>query len=377
MKHSFWLVNSLLLVLLCCTFIFMFFSQQRVSYSFSLEPQMPTVQQSYTTSTVQTRLIYENDLFNTYHKTFTAPTQPNYIDSLLPQPPSSVTPDKPTAEQKKFLPSLKIKLRGIVAVDDQSLNRIIIADEQTQEQKSYKVGDMIEDGLLIKIFPNKAVFLRSNGQQEILYLDEHDIEEDPLISQQKKYWANIIQHAKDNQYILDHEALIKSVQSISTFFDLLNVTTVYDNGVTKGLRIGSVASHSLGNYLGFESQDLVTECLNIPLTSLTNQTKCYNLLGAKKFGDTITITVERNNKSLKLSYTLNDLKDPFDTSLQNKKIKSKAMEQVHEEELKKERIKLLKKKYKFAPTAQDLRIQQKLISVKKNIEAPATLKKKE
>lgn len=377
MKHSFWLVNSLLLVLLGCTLIFMFFSQQRVNYAFSLEPQMPTVQQPYAASTVQTRLIYENDLFNTYHKTFAAPAQPNYVDSSLPQPPSAVTPEKPAAEQKKFLPSLKVKLRGIVALDDQSLNRVIIADEQTQEQKSYKVGDIVEDGLLIKIFPNKAVFLRSNGQQEILYLDEHDIEEDPLISQQKKYWVNIIQHIKDNEYILDHEALIKSVQNVSTFFDLLNVTTLYDNGITKGLKMGIVTSHSLGNYLGFESQDLITECLGISLTSLANQTQCYKLLGTKKFGDSITITVERNNKSLKLSYTLRDLKDPFDTSLQNKKVKSKAMEQIHEEELKKERIKLLKKKYKFAPTAQDLRIQQKLISVKKNIEAPATLKKKE
>ena len=377
MKHSFWLVNSLLLVLLCCTFIFMFFSQQRVNYTLSLEPQVPLAQESYATNTIQTRLIYENDLFNTYHKTFTAPTQPTYVESSLPQPPSSALPEKPPVEQKKFLPSLKIKLKGIIAVDDQSLNRVVIADEQTQEQKNYKIGDIVEDGLLIKIFPNKAVFLRSNGQQEILYLDERDIEEDPLISQQKKYWVNIIQHLKDNEYALDHIALKKSVQNISTLFDLFNVTTVYDNGNTKGLRVGQITPRSLGSYLGLESQDLVTECLDVPLTSLSNQRKCYSLLDGKDFGDSVTITIERNNKSLKLSYVLRDLKDPFDTSLQNKKSKNKIIEESHEEELKRERIKLLKKKYKFAPTAQDLRIQQKLVSGKKNIENSATLKKKE
>lgn len=376
MKHSFWLINSLLLVLLCSTLIFMFFSQQRVGYILSLDPQMPEAQPSYTTRTVQTRLIYENDLFNTYHKTYAAPTQPNYVESSLPQPPSTTTPDKPVTEQKKFLPPLKIKLSGIIAVDDQSLNRIIVSYEQTQEQKSYKVGSLIEDGLLVKIFPNKAIFLRSNGQQETLYLDKHDVEEEPLIAQQKKYWANIIQHIKDNQYLLDHEALVKSIGNVGTLFDLFNITTVYDNGVTKGLRIGNVTSHSLGNYLGFESQDLITKCLGIPLTSFKNQTTCYHELGNKKFDDTITLTIERNGKEVKLSYTLRDLKDPFDAKF-NKTAKTKAMENIHEEELKNERIKLLRKKYKFAPTAQELRIQHKLVSVKKNIETPATLKKKE
>ena len=377
MKHSFWLVNSLLLVLLCCTLIFMFFSQQRVGYVLSLEPQLPALQQPYTTTTVQTRLIYENDLFNTYHKTYAPPTQPNYVESSLPQPPSAVAPDKPGPVEKKFLPPLKIKLRGVIALDDQSLNYIIASDEQTQEQRKYKVGDIVEDGLLIKIFPNKAIFIRSNGQQETLYLDIHDVEEDPLISQQKKYWVNIIQHVKDTRYILDHEALIKCVKNISILFDLFNVTTLYNNGITKGLRIGSVNSQSLASHLGFESQDLVTACLGIPLTSLANQTKCYKELGTKKFDDSITINVERNGKTITLSYTLRDLKDPFDTSLASKKVKNKALEQMREEELQNERIKLLKKKYKFAPTAQDLRIEHKLISVRKNSKSSATLTKKE
>lgn len=377
MKHSFWLVNSLLLLLLCCTITFMFFSQQRVNYAFSLEPQMPLALQSYTTNTVQTKLIYENDLFNTYQKTFAAVTQPNYVENTLPQPPSAIAPEKATVAQKKFLPSLKIKLRGIIAVNDQSANKIIVADEQTQEQKSYGIGATVEDGLLIKIFPNKAVFLRSNGQQETLYLNDHDIEEDAIISQQKKYWVNVIQHLKDNSYILDHEALIKSIKNIGILFDLLNITTLYDNGDTKGLRIGGVTSNSFGNYFGFHSQDLVTHCCDIPLTSLKQQVKCYDMLATKKFEDTITLTVERNGKPLTLSYRLQDLQDPFDTSIKETKTKGQNANAVHEEELNRERIKLLKKKYKFAPTAQDLRIQQKLISVKKNIEVPATLKKKE
>lgn len=312
-------------------------------------------------------------MFNTYHKTYAPATQPNYVETSLPQAPAPVTPDRPVAEQRKFLAPLKIKLRGVVALDDQSLNRIIIADEQTQDQKSYKVGEIVEDGLLIKIFPNKAVFLRSNGQQETLYLNEKDIEQDALISQQKKYWTNIIHHVKDNHFVLDHQALVKCIHNVGVLFDLFNITTLYENGLAKGLRVGTLPSHSLGNHLGLETHDVITHALDISLTSLSDQKKCYELFLTKKFGDTVSLRVERNGHPITLSYTLEDLKDPFDTSIEGTKTKVSGAHMAQDQDLQNERIKLLKKKYKFAPTAQELKIQQKLISVKKNSQATATI----
>ena len=43
-----------------------------------------------------------------------------------------------------------------------------------------KTGDVIEDAQLMRIFSNKVVLVRSNGQQEVLYLREKDAKTDPI-----------------------------------------------------------------------------------------------------------------------------------------------------------------------------------------------------
>lgn len=354
----------------------MFFSQQHVSTRFSLEPEIPVVALETSTPPVDIGLIYENDLFNTYQKTYSAPVQPTYVESPLPQPPFPVMPEKLITPSKKFLPQLKIKLKGIIALDDQSLNTVIISDEQTREQKSYKIGDTIEDALLIKIFSNKAIFVRSNGQMETLYLNENEIDEDIIVTQQKKYWVSIVKKIQENSYILDHKALAKCVKNLGVFFDVLDITSVYEKDMMQGFKVGNISTQSLGHYLGLESGDIITHILDIPVDSLHRQKECYQKVCAKKFQENINITLKRKNSDVTITYKLEDLKDPFDTSLNSPvPIKDKP-KKLSDEDLQQERIALLKRKYKFAPTAQDLKIQQKLISLDSKY-LPPHLKKKE
>jgi len=93
----------------------------------------------------------------------------------------------------KFLDPLDITLKGIIVlVHNDSKNRAIIADNKTNKELTYKVGSAIEDAQLIRILSNKVIFLRSNGQQEVLYLREKDAELDPVYTIIDN-WDGIIQ----------------------------------------------------------------------------------------------------------------------------------------------------------------------------------------
>lgn len=50
----------------------------------------------------------------------------------------------------------------------------MIADNKTNQEGTFKVGDTVQDAQLIRIFSNKIILLRNNGQQEVLYLREQD-----------------------------------------------------------------------------------------------------------------------------------------------------------------------------------------------------------
>lgn len=368
MRHSLWLVNSVLLLLFFAATLFAFFSQQKLPRRIKLETDAHPTQ--HTEQAVQEPIviahIYENDLFDTYHKVIAPPVMPNY-EPTMPQPPTQSPVTIPAEPHQPFLPPLNVKLRGVVTIDDESNNIAMIADATSSEQKNYRVGDMVEDARLIRILPNRAILIRSNGQQETLYLNEKDIKENPALTEERAHWVHVVKKVNDTTFLLDPETFSTITKNIAQLIDMLDVTTVYKKGESVGCRIGNINHDSLGSAMGFEPFDIVTHIDKQPILNTEQRYAVYQKLAKATFGKTIEIEIIRDNKTITHSYKFYDLQDPLDESL-HKLEKLEALQGIHTgptpAEIEEERLKLLQDTYKFAPTVQDMKIQQKMTMAK-------------
>jgi len=360
MRHPLWLVNTAFLFLLAASAVFTFFSTEKPPKRVALEPQASYAPKGASANTVDIAPIYENDLFDTYHKVTAKPVEKDFT-SLMPTIPTASTKQTPPDQTQPFLAPLDIKLRGIITVDDESNNIAIIADTKTTEQKNYKAGDILEDARLIKVLPNKAIFIRSNGQQETLYMHEKDLETDPALIEARAHWLNVIKKVQENLFLLDPEIFVEVTKNIAQLIDILNLTTVYQKGKNIGCKVGEIAHNSLASAMGLEPHDIITKIDDITLSTTDHRYEAYQKVTKKIFGQTVVVDIIREEQPLKISYKLHDLKDPLDEDIEQLK-KSDLAAGIHTqenaEELAEERIRLLKAKYKFAPTKQDIKVNQ-------------------
>ena len=68
---------------------------------------------------------------------------------------------------------------------------------------------MFEDAQLIKIFNNKAIFLRANGQQEVLYLRPKDAQLDPTYTTAYRLEECGTTNKRRHIHNPTHESLVK------------------------------------------------------------------------------------------------------------------------------------------------------------------------
>lgn len=366
MRHPLWLVDSTFLILFLTAALFVFFSQQKLPKRISLRSEATKTAPVKTAPSIDITQIYENDLFNTYQKTVQPIAQPDYSHPM-PQIPTQSTISAPEQKNQPLLEPLNIKLKGVIILNDASNNIAIIADAKSSEQKNYKVGDLIEDAQLIRILPNRIILIRSNGQQEVLYLNEKDIEKSPVTQSEKAHWVTIVKKIHDELFLLDPEMFGLVVRNIAQLIDLLDLTTLYKAGKSVGCRVGNITHDSLGTAMGFEPFDVITSIDTMPVNETEQRQTVYQKLLEKKEGQTVVIEILRNNAPLSFSYQLHDLKDPFDEALHDIPKTEKLegiVDQSHIEDLEEERLNLLREKYKFAPTAQEIKIQQKTSMLK-------------
>lgn len=178
MKYPLWILNSSLLFFTLLVLCFAFVSRQRVPVRESIVPEEAAPLFDQESLKINIAKIYENDLFGTYVKEMPTPTEDQKVGEALPPPPTPKAPVTPEIPRPQFLDPLNISLKGIIVfVHDSSKNRAIIENNQTKQEASYQLGNNIEDAQLIRILSNKVIFLRSNGQQEVLYLKERDAQD--------------------------------------------------------------------------------------------------------------------------------------------------------------------------------------------------------
>lgn len=352
MKHPFWILNSSLLLLLLLAAFFVYFSKINLPRKEDIEPEVISGPIEKTIS-INISKIYENDLFGTYRKPL-SPSEKPETGITLPEPPRAKPAIIPAPPIPQFLDPLAITLKGIIIVRHETdRNRAIIADDKTQAETTYKVGDIIEDAQLIRIFSNKVIFLRSNGQQEVLYLREQDAKLDPVYAVLDG-WETVIQPIDSYSYLINSSSFAERVKTLAQFIDMLKLTTAYKKGEAVGTRVGDLERGSLGSNLGLVSGDIITAINGIAAQSAQDRMKIYKEITNLKDGDSFNVTLLRSKRPMQLTYTLKKFgKQPKDIV--------PLVEKFSQEE----KMKAMQEKHKFAPTLEQLRKTEKEMMMQK------------
>ncbi len=303
MKHPFWILNSALLILLLLVAGIIFISRKPLPARDDIDIVIPDRPVTRSTSRINISKIYQDDLFGTYH---IAPTPVDTPEPLmpLPEPPTPRTVKVPEPAKPQFLDPLPITLRGIIMVmGDETKNRAIISDNATTLEKSYKAGDKIDDAQLIRIFSNKVLFIRNNGQQEVLFLREGDANTDPSYAKIDA-WDEVISQTGPNLFDVNVPEFIGRVTSLAQFIDMLNITTVYQRGKSIGCRIGQISAKSLGASMGFEQGDIITKVDDISTADSSNRFAIYKKVAALKDNDSVKVELKRDDNTIVFSYMM-------------------------------------------------------------------------
>lgn len=307
MKQPVWILNSSLIVLLCISQLLLFMFQKVVPRRISISPGNVELEEEQVVASVDISRIYEQDLFGTY----SPPVLPGVsvvqaIVEPIPLPPKFIMPDVPVEKLPTFFAPLDVVLKGVVFVKDDPASCIaIVQSKKTKDEKNYQVGDFIDDAQILKILSNRILIIRSNSQQETLYLREEDAISDFNMQAQSEP-KMIVEDALDDKYIINIDEFVKKIHNLGEFINLLDLTTVYKKGKSFGCRVGKIEENSLGAVLGFKTDDIIVKIDDYYIDELANRIKAYDYVVQKKAGDTIEVLVYRADDIFVLKYGLLD-----------------------------------------------------------------------
>lgn len=343
MKQPFWILNSILLFIFVSSLLFIFYSRIKIPKRQSIEAyQIPVEKKD---EKINSEIIYKNDLFSTYYPEIILPEIS--VQEKIPMPPQPIEPRVPEISVPHFLDPLDITLTGIIIQEDENQNKAIILDNKTKNQINYNVGDEIEDAQLIRILRNKIILIRSNGQQEILYLREEDLKEDSPIDISSEF-KNIVRKMDEYDYIVDPFKFAYYVRNLGEFLDIFDLSTAFKNGAAIGSKIVKLNPESIAVQMGFLPGDIIIRINDIETNNNDSRFEIYKNITSSKENDVIKVDILRNNLPLTNIYKLKrieKIKTNEDKTEFNKLEKSRIED---------EKIKIMKEKYQFAPTIDEI-----------------------
>ncbi len=245
--------------------------------------------------------ITERDVFNTVDPVKKQKKiyvyQPNKIVNIIYPPacPPALPVQPQVVFEREMLPPLQITLRGTIINDNPVKNKVFIENMRTKEEKDYSIGDIVEDAQIVFISKDKVIFVRSNGQEESIYLNKlFKIEEE---ANSNISWDKIIT-TNDNIKNIDLNLFGYKIKSFGVFIEELGLATYFEDGVAVGCKIKNARNNSLGQALGFIENDIIISINNLPVNTTEARAACIDFIvkNVKNEEFTINVLFERNNE---------------------------------------------------------------------------------
>lgn len=224
----------------------------------------------------------------------------------IPQIPSDLPIEEMEEQIQDFLPPLQVSLKGTIISNNPKYNRAFVENMRSKEEKSCMVGDIIEDAQIVSIEKSKIILVRSNGQQETLYLNSISAQEEK--SYNKIPWSKIVvEDEEEGSYSIDVRLLKKRISTPGHFFDELDLVTSFEKGLPVGCKVGRQEHDSLVSALGLVVNDIIVSVDGIGCSIAEDRAEIYEKLfkiDYEKDPSSIEVVVKRNNTMVYYVYNL-------------------------------------------------------------------------
>lgn len=236
----------------------------------------------------------------------------------IPNPPEKIEKKSIHEDSENFLPPLQLTIKGTIITDNSRNNRVFIENNRTKDEKGYSIGDLIEDSQIVYIGKIKVIFIRSNGQQEIIFVNKASQYEDD--KKNKILWNKIIEEDEEFNLIkIDLRLLEKKVHTIGHFLDELSLITYFEKDIPVGCQVGRGDKGSLADHLKLEAGDIIKSINHISVATQDSRIQIYESLFNLNDNKSIKIIVEiiRNNNIIVNNYEIYKSSYSFENSKKN------------------------------------------------------------
>lgn len=309
MKSPVWILNSTLAIFIFASLVYILFSFNIAFHYKNIKNGIiKPIFQRHAVDQGFLKTIYEdNDLFNTYVEKSVLPPEPIVPKIQAPPAPPARQQLMPiTTQNITFLDPLNIKISGIIMSTNDFDSRVIIQENNTRAEALYKLGDKIEDANILRILQDRIIFLRSNGQQDTVYITQIQAEQG-FKEISGSQWGSIIKSVGNNEFTINKDLFVKKINSLGQFIGLLDFITAFKDGESIGMRIGNVQDADLVNCLGLQQNDIILKIEDIEPNNTAKRLDIYNKIVAKNPGDSILVELSRSSNITNFKYTLENI----------------------------------------------------------------------
>ncbi len=296
-----WIVNSSLVIFLFIVVVYLFLNfTPNISFKslYSSTKVKFNVEEDEAIKAPNYEKIFERDVFNIVPSIPEEEQKPLFVPEKIinveaaPAVPAEVFYDSNEKKQRNFLPPLQLVVRGTIINSDPKYNRAFVENSRTKDEKTYSLGDIVDDAQIIFIGKQKIVFIRSNWQQETIYISKSAADKDNAIFDLS--WKNFITKDKNNNIKVDVGLIAKKAETLGNFLDELDVVTYFNNSIPVGCVVCSSYEDSLANALDLKVNDIIISVNYILFEASVDEYK--KNLGILSFGENKDFQKNRNEQ---------------------------------------------------------------------------------
>jgi hypothetical protein len=308
-----WIVNSSLVIFLFIVVVYLFLNfTPNISFKslYSSTKVKFNVEEDEAIKAPNYEKIFERDVFNIVPSIPEEEQKPLFVPEKIinveaaPAVPAEVFYDSNEKKQRNFLPPLQLVVRGTIINSDPKYNRAFVENSRTKDEKTYGLGDIVDDAQIIFIGKQKIVFIRSNGQQETIYISKSAADKDNAILDLS--WKNFITKDKNNNIKVDVGLIAKKAETLGNFLDELDVVTYFNNSIPVGCVICSSYEDSLASALDLKVNDIIISVNDVRTNTPESRVKIYENLILQSYEIPVTLSVKilRADSEIEINYIL-------------------------------------------------------------------------
>lgn len=290
-KKSFWIINSILVIL---TGIVLADISNNILRKI-IEPPVKTINIQFGKTVDQAgkmiqrpkndlgyySIIYERNLFNSSGGPLTG------IVSAGPAP----------------LSQLKAKLIGTVVSDSEAedFSFAVIMDTGTNETGIYHVNDMLlNEAKILKIERSRVIIFRNGAQESLVVYEEEFTSSGQQISSLPQVAPSFdVRQEGSNRYVISKDEVERSTQNLGKLMTEARLVPNLEGGKINGYKIFAIKPDSLYTKIGLQNGDVIYKVNGIDISDPERAFQLFQQLKNERY---FQVEVVRNNQRQTLTY---------------------------------------------------------------------------